>query len=62
MREQFFADDRPVEIPERIERMTDEELDAEIERLEKKARKEKQRILADKSKRLSRNVRISTAV
>jgi hypothetical protein len=38
---QYFADDRLI-IPERIQRMTREELDAEIERLENEIRAEKE--------------------
>lgn len=43
MKEEYFADDRVV-IPEYIKKMTSEERRAEIERLEKEARKKKRKI------------------
>ena len=43
MKEEWFADDRCI-IPEYIKKMTIEEMDAEIARLEEEARKEKERI------------------
>lgn len=42
MKEEYFADDRVV-IPEHIKKMSREELDAEIARLEKEAREKKER-------------------
>lgn len=42
MEKKYFADDRPIIIPERVKEMSTEELDAEIEKLEAKARKQKE--------------------
>ena len=44
MREKYFADDRPIKIPDHIKNMSKEELDAEIARLEAKARAERNKI------------------
>lgn len=40
MKEEYFADDRCI-IPDEVKKMSREELDAEIERLEKEAREKK---------------------
>ena len=48
-KEKFFADDRCI-IPEYIKNMTEEELDAEIARLEAEAAAEKQRTLQERKK------------
>lgn len=42
MKEEYFADDRCI-IPDEVKKMSKEELDAEIERLEKEAREKKER-------------------
>lgn len=44
MEKKYFADDRPIVIPDRIKEMSKEELDAEIEKLEKEARKQRESI------------------
>lgn len=41
---EFIIDDTPVVIPEYIKKMSKEELDAEIERMEADARKKRNRI------------------
>lgn len=51
MRKQYFADDRPIKIPEDIMNMSNEELEREITRLEKEAALEKQRILEERLKK-----------
>ncbi len=40
-KEEYFADDRCI-IPEEIKKMSREELDAEIERMEKEAKRKKE--------------------
>lgn len=41
---EYFEDDRPIAIPEYIKKMSKEELNAEIERMEAEAREERDRI------------------
>jgi len=41
---EWFEDDRPIKIPDHIKNMSKEELDAEIARLEAKARAERNKI------------------
>ena len=41
---EYIIDDSPVVIPDYIKKMTKEELDAEIEKLQKEAREERDRL------------------
>lgn len=41
---EYIIDDSPVVIPDYIKKMSKEELDAEIEKLEKEAREERDRL------------------
>lgn len=44
MEKKYFADDRPITIPDRVKEMSEEELNAEIEKLEVEARKQRENI------------------
>lgn len=48
MSEKYFADDRPVVIPDYIKNKSKEELDAEIAKMEEEARKERDRLRNNK--------------
>jgi len=45
---EYIIDDSPVVMPDYIKEMSDEEIDVEIERLEKKGRMERERIQNEK--------------
>lgn len=52
MKEEYFADDRFI-IPDEIKQMSDEEIEIEIERLEKEGRKERDRLRKERAKQLA---------
>ena len=48
MNEKYFADDRPIIIPEYIKNISEEEAEAEIKKMEKAARHERETVRKEK--------------